>query len=270
MFFLASKIFWAIAAPLNLLWILILIGLIYGFIRRSRPNKILSFSLVAFLILGALPIGYNLVVLIERQYQRPMPMPDKVDGIIVLGGGFNAELSHMTGMMVANGDINRVVDFIDLAQKYPKAKLVYSGGSGRLLHQDKGESPIAAAYLKLSAIDESRVIYEGASRNTFENIINTKKMVLPQNGEVWILVTSKFHIPRAMGIFEKQGWKVIPYPSSPMTTGEYRILPLGFDVSQNFKLLHMGLREIFGCVIYYIWGKSAFVLPLSPLKSKES
>lgn len=270
MFFLASKIFWILAAPLNFLWILILIGLVYGIIKHHQINKILFVALWAFIILGALPVGYNLVVLIERQYQRPVTMPDNVDGIMVLGGGFNAELSHMTGMMVANNDINRVVDFVDLAQKYPEAKLVYSGGSGRIFHQGKGESPIAAAYLRLSALDEGRVVYEEASRNTYENIVNTKKMVAPQKGEVWIVVTSKFHIPRTMGIFKKQEWDVTPYPSSPITTGEYRILPVGFNVSANFKLLDTGLREVFGCVIYYIFGKSAFVLPLSPLKSEES
>ena len=270
MFFYLSKIFWAVASPLNFIWILCLFSLIYALIKRQKINKASLIAIYSFLILGFFPVGPNIIVLLERQYERPAVMPDKADGIIVLGGGFNAERGHITGMMTANSGINRAIDFVDLAMKYPKAKLVYSGGSGTIFHQDKGETAIAEKFLKLTAIDKGRVIYEHKSRNSFENVKNSKKLVKPSRDEQWIVVTSMFHMPRVMGVFKAQEWDVLPYPSSPLTVGEYRILPHGLEVEHNFMLLTKGVKELIGGVIYYFSGKSAFILPFSPLKSLES
>lgn len=268
MFFLLSKLFWVIISPLNFVWIVIFIGFVYGLVtKRQQINTLLMAGVFLFLTLGILPVGYNLMVFLERQYDRPARLPDKVDGIIVLGGGFNAELAHQTGMMVANGEINRVIDFVALGQKYPKAKLVYSGGTGKVFYQELGESPIAKEFLKLTAIDEGRVIYEEKSRNTYENIMNSKEVVKPMAGEVWVVVTAFSHMPRAMGIMKKLDWPAIAYPSSPKTLRQYRWLPAGLDVSNNFYLLGNAIKEGIGSVVYYFSGKSAFLLPLSSLDS---
>ncbi len=270
MFFYVSKIFWTLAKPLNFIWLLILLGLVYQCIKNKQwPNKMLSFGMLLFLFLGVTPVGYNMLVFLETRYERPSVMPTKVDGIIVLGGGINAEMSHMTDMLVANADVTRVSEFVGLGKKYPTAKMVYSGGSGRIFHQDKGESAIAAQFLQLSAIDEGRIIYERKSRNTHENVKNSKEIVKPQEGEVWMMVTSMFHTPRSVGIFDKQGWEVVPYPSSPKTTGQYTVMP-SFDVNLNFKLLSIAVREYIGCIVYYFSGKSTFLFGRSALKSHES
>jgi Uncharacterized conserved protein len=61
-------------------------------------------------------------------------------------------------------------------------------------------------------IDTSRVTFERESRNTFENVVNARALVHPAPGEIWVLVTSAFHMPRSVGLFRGQGWEVVPYP----------------------------------------------------------
>ena len=57
-----------------------------------------------------------------------------------------------------------------------------------------------------------RIHYEDQSRNTAENAVLTKRVVKPSDGGQWIVITSAFHMPRAIGTFRKAGWQAIPYP----------------------------------------------------------
>lgn len=270
MFFYLSKIFWMVAAPLSLIWFLLVIGFALRPWKSTLSNKILIGTAGIFLFFGAFPVGYNAMVMLESQYARPTVMPTQVDGIIVLGGAFNATLSEKTGMVSANGNVNRMIDFIDLSRRYPTAKAVFAGGTGSPYNQDYKEADAAAKFMEILGFDTSRVIFERNSRNTYENITFAKNMVEPKQGEKWIVVTSSSHMPRALGIFEKQGWDVIPYPSSPKTDGEYQFMPNPFGVIGNFFMTGMAMKEVIGGAIYYFTGKSAFLLPLHSLNSKES
>lgn len=256
------------ASPLNFLWILILLGSVLHLFKQGKINRLLALGLVLFLTLGVLPVGHNLMAFLERQYQRPVPMPSHVDGIIVLGGGFDTVRRGQTGMMAANNSVTRVMDFVALAQKYPKAKLVFSGGSGNILYKGKiKEADSAAEFFELTDIRHRAVLYERESRNTFENVKNTKVLISPQKGEIWIVVTSASHIPRTMGVFAEQGWDVLPYPSGPKTDLKYKLIPSEFNVERSFSLLTSAIKEFIGSAIYYFSGKSAFLLPVSSLKS---
>lgn len=259
-----------IATPLSFLWLLILIGLCIRPWYRRVSSKLLIVSGIFFVILGALPVGYNMVVLLERQYARPDLMPKQVDGIIVLGGAFNSTLSEKTGMISANGNINRMIDFADLSRKYPRAKLVFSGGSGSLGKPDRKEADDAEAFMKMVGMNTRRVTFERNSRNTYENVKYSKEIVNSKKGETWLLVTSSFHMPRSVGVFKHFDWPVIPYPSGPKTDGKYKLWPTPFGVPNSFFMLGKATKEIIGAAIYYFSGKSAFLLPLSPLDSANN
>jgi uncharacterized SAM-binding protein YcdF (DUF218 family) len=61
-------------------------------------------------------------------------------------------------------------------------------------------------------IPPARILLEERSRSTHENAVYTKELFRPAPGEVWVLVTSAYHMPRSMGAFAAAGWHVIPYP----------------------------------------------------------
>lgn len=268
MFFAASKIFWSLAAPLNALCLL---GLL-GFIIRTKwdllGQRILNTALILILVLGILPIGPLLITWLERQYPTPAELPDKIDGIIVLGGAFEAYLTAKTGHIVSNDQLDRALCFTYLAKQNPNAKLVYSGGAGDIMNPEAMEGEDARKFFKLVGLDNREILYEEKSRNTYENVLYSMELTKPKNAENWIVTTSAYHMPRTMGIFKQFGWNVTPYQCDPKTDGTYdqfRRLP---NVTGNFHMLNLAVKEIIGGIVYRLTGKSAFILPPASDKVK--
>ena len=82
-----------------------------------------------------------------------------------------------------------------------------------------------------------RVTAEEQSRNTVENAVFSKLLAMPQAGERWRLVTSAFHMPRAMGTFRQAGFPVEAYPVDWRTRGTEDMLrpfpTLAYGFAQN-------------------------------------
>lgn len=258
---MASKIAWALIQPLNALCLLALTGLAARAVWPREGQAMMNFALILILFFGVVPVGPLALTWLERQYPAPRTLPEKIDGVIVLGGGFESYLTQTSGHVVANDNVDRVFCFIEIAKKHPQAKLVFSGGSGDILHPDAMESLDARLFFHLAGLDGAHILYETQSRNTYENATFTKDMVKPQAGENWVLVTSAYHMPRAVGIFEKLDWKIIPYSCDPRTDGSYSIGGALPNVSGNFSALNIAVREIVGLIVYNLSGKSAFIIP---------
>ena len=139
---------------------------------------------------------------LEERFQRP-PLPDKVAGIIVLGGGFEGAINLARGGYDMNSGGDRFLEAAVLARRYPQAKIVVSGGTGTLVLDGEGDADTAPKLFEALGIPASRLILEKESRNTYENVENIRKLVTPGEDETWLLVTSAFHMPRSMGLFRK-------------------------------------------------------------------
>ncbi len=255
--------------PLNALCFLALIGFGLRFWRKSCGERLLGIALAGILFFGIIPVGPAMLSWLEHYYSVPQKLPERVNGIIVLGGMFDGHLSKERGQIAANDNIERMICFTDLAKKYPGARKVFSGGSGDINYPDDKESAVAEAYLKEYNLDNDSVFYDMDSRNTYENAVFSKELVNPAAGQNWILITSAFHMPRSVGIFEKQDWKVIPYPCDFKTDGTWDFLWTAPNITWNFAALNIVVKELIGSVVYYFTGKSAFILPPSPLPSKD-
>lgn len=261
MFFALSKIFWTLAQPLNALCLLALIGVVVRFFRARAGQGIMMTALAGILFFGLAPVGPWALTWLERQYPTPQTLPARIDGVIVLGGAFEAYLTQKTGQIVANGDIERMLCFVDIAKAHPESKLVFSGGSGDILNPDARESEDAKKFFELAGLQGREILYETKSRNTFENAAYTKEMMTPEQGQVWVVVTSAFHMPRTMGIFGAVGWPVIPYQCDPKTDGTYGFFNRLPNATANFSALNIAIKEMIGLLVYYATGKSAFILP---------
>ena len=110
-----------------------------------------------------------------------------------------------------NGSIERLTESIQLLKKYPTAKIIFSGGSGSLQNPDLTHAYVAKKFYIQQQIDVNKIIFESKSRNTFENIFYSKEIANPQPNENWILVTTAFHMTRALNVAEKLNWEFIPY-----------------------------------------------------------
>lgn len=206
------------------------------------------------------------MVWLETRYEAPSLK--NIDGIIVLGGTFASYRTDRTGQISINNNIERMTEFVKLGRENPSAKMIFTGGSGDMLHPERKEAGDAKKFLQFMNFPLHRVTFEENSRNTHENAIFSRDIVKPREGEKWVLITSAAHMPRSMAVFFKAGWDVIPYPVDYETDLTYRFWPDLSGVSGNFLMLDRALKEIAGVVIYALTGKCTFPYPPAPIDSR--
>jgi uncharacterized SAM-binding protein YcdF (DUF218 family) len=262
-FYYISKIGWFFATPSNLLLSLILLGLILALLPQLRTFGIgmaLAFTL-ATMALGLLPVANYVLMPLEERFPPFHDDGGAVDGIILLGGSVEASESVARGSLVTNESSERVLDTIQLARRYPQARILISGGGGTVFGDGTAEAPIIAGFFKSIGIDEARIIVEDRSRTTYENAVFSRDLAKPREGERWFLVTSAWHMPRSVGVFEKAGFPVVPYPVDYRTGGSLtRQRPFAF-VSDGLRRLDVGAKEWAGLIGYYATGRTAAVFP---------
>jgi uncharacterized SAM-binding protein YcdF (DUF218 family) len=262
-FYYVSKIAWFFATPSNLLVSLILLGLLLAVFRRLRSFGIglsLVFTL-ATIALGLLPIASYILLPLEERFPPFRHDGRPVDGIILLGGSVEAADSASRGSIVANESAERVLDTIQLAHRYANARILISGGGGTVFGNGAAEAPVIAAYFKSIGIDPARMLVEDRSRTTAENATFSRELAQPREGERWLLVTSAWHMPRAVGVFEKAEFPVVPYPVDFRTaggTGTHR--PFAF-ISEGLRRLDIGTKEWAGLIAYYASGRTTRLFP---------
>lgn len=259
MTFFASKLFWWTANPANILLALLCIGCVALWTGRRR----LGLSCVALVTLVGLtvtflPVGSWLLLPLENRF-RATTLPAKVDGIIVLGGSINPVLSAERAQPVVTDSAERLFAFLELARRYPSAKLLFTGGSASVLEGGAREADVARTIFAGVGLDLSRVRFERDSRNTYENAVDSKRLVAPQPGETWVLITSAYHMPRSVGCFRQQGWAVIPYPVDYGTAPDGD--PPTFSLLDGLNGVHWALREWIGLAFYYVAGRTDALFP---------
>lgn len=259
--FVASKLLWFLTSPDNLLLLLAASGAVLLWTRWRRWGRLcVGLALAGLLIMAVLPVGHALMRPLEERFPRPLELPAEVEGIIVLGGYQNQLVFDGRGWPELTAAADRLVAFVDLARRYPDARLVVSGGSGMLLRHDLKESDVTRAALARLGFDDSRVIYEEASRTTHENAAASKALVRPSRDGLWLLVTSGWHMPRAVGVFRAQGWRVLPYPVDYRTTpGQAWGFP--FQTGQRLTLVSAAMHEWLGLAVYRLTGRSDALFP---------
>lgn len=255
MFFYLSKIFWFFIQPLNLTIFLLLAGLLAAMIGRRRLAA--TGSVLAFLILALsawTSLGAMMLNPLEERFARP-PLPERVDGIVVLGGGFEGAINLVRGGYELNSGGDRMVETAILARRFPTAKVVVSGGTGELFLDGEGDAATAPRLLTALGVTADRLILENKSRNTYENAVFTKELVTPMPGETWLLVTSAFHMPRAKALFDKAGFATIPWPVDYRTTGREGIGLFRDNPADSLQATTMAIREWIGLLAYWLSGR---------------
>ena len=199
MFFYLSKIFWFLIQPLDFALFLLVAGLLAALLGRRRLAAVSNLFAVLILALSAwTSIGAAMLNPLEERFQRPA-LPQHVDGIVVLGGGFEGAINLVRGGYELNSGGDRFVETAILARKFPDAKVLVSGGTGTVMLDGEGDADTAVRFLAAFGIPRERLILENKSRNTAENAEFSYQLANPEPGETWLLVTSAFHMPRSVG-----------------------------------------------------------------------
>ncbi|MDG6774737.1 YdcF family protein [Thiomicrorhabdus sp. ZW0627] len=258
LFFLFSKIAWAFLSPGNLFVIALILGTLYLINNHVRAAKkiLVPTALISFFTM-AYPVGDFLMNPLESRFSKPESMPKDIDGIIILGGGedLKRSLSWNVAELGLGGD--RYIAAAKLAAQYPKAPVIFTGGSGSVQLQDTkdDEGSIAKQILTTIGIDEKRLVIESSSRNTYENFLYTQPK-LPKPDGTYLLVTSAFHMPRSVGIARQLGINVIPYPVDYRSNSS-DLRQWDFDLFDHLKALEPAVKEWIGLTVYYWTDKTS-------------
>jgi len=257
-FFYISKIAWRLVRPDSLLVILCcLLWLSLAFKRYRLATWLGSIVTLCVLIIAFFPLGAWLAAPIEKTFPNQVTLPARVDGIIVLGGSIDAYRSHSWQSVELGPSAEREFAFLSLAKRFPEAKLVFTGGTGSVLHQEYKEATYAKQLYQQQGLSLSRVIFEDQSRNTYENAVNSHALVKPKPGEYWVLVTSALHMKRSMGVFCQVGWPVKPYPVDHLAHKNPISKFFVLDFAANLYKFRWVLREYLGLWVYQLTGKTA-------------
>ncbi len=261
MFFALSKILWWFAAPANLLFLLLAAGVLLLWTRWRRLGRgMATLAVLLIATVTVLPVGSWATRQLEDRFPAVTTLPARVDGIVVLGGAVNPWLTVERGQVALSDNGDRLTEFAGLTRRYPEARLVFTGGTGSLTRQDLKEADMLAPLWRQIGLDEGRILYENQSRNTHENAVLTLPLAKPQPGETWLLVTSAFHMPRAVGCFREAGWTILPYPVDYKTGSSF-----AFDLSLNpagrLASLDAAVHEWLGLIFYRLTGKTDSLFP---------
>lgn len=260
MLFVLSKLFWYVAAPGNLCVLLILAGTgLLAVTRRRRGFRLVLAGGLGLAIIAATPISAWLISPLENRFPQPS-LPDRVDGIIVLGGSVNAYISESRGRPSVRDAAERLFAAGELARRYPDARVIVSGGEAAIVPTGHLEAVVMRDVLVSQGISASRIEMESASRNTYENAVETKRLAQPKTGETWILITSAWHMPRSVGCFHGLGWTVLPYPVDFQTT---RIpgRQATFQLRHELERFDTATREWAGLAVYAALGRTDRLFP---------
>lgn len=229
--------------------------------RRWRLGRLLiSIAMLGLAVLVFLPVEPALTGMLEDRFPQSPPLPEHIDGIIILGGMVRPSISHARGRPTFNDAAERLIEGEHLAHEHPEAKVLFTGGSANPWDPTLRESDFAAKSLIEMGVDPSRLIIEDRSRNTYENAIFSK-LLAPDGGQgSWILVTSAIHLPRSVGVFRQAGWNIIPWPCNYLTGGEPEWA--NEDVALlRLYFLSRTAHEMVGMIYYRLRGWSGSLFP---------
>lgn len=240
-------------------WALVLMALALFGLWRSR-RKLAGVSLMILFIgtlaLTVFPLGDLLLHPLEAQHSARPDLP-QIDGIIVLGGAEQTGAYRSWGGPQLNEAGERLIEGAMLAVQHPQARLVFTGGSASVGRSEDTTDPskmVREMWMALG-IAPDRISLEQNSRNTAENASLTRDLIQPKPGEVWVLVTSAFHMPRAHETFVRNGWEGIVAWPVDFRSGDLAGLRGIWRLDRNLLGVNLALKEYLGSFVYWMTGK---------------
>ena len=257
LFFIASKTVGMVARVETWFIGLLLLAVLAGWLGRARLARGLTVTtLLLVLALTAFPLASPLLASLERQFPPTPALPDRVDGIIVLGGAEDTNVFANWGLIGMNEGGERLTAGAELARRFPDAKLIFTGGSASVIYSDAHTLPsLMTQSLWLSlGVPQAQIMLEDRSRNTSENAIFTRDLVQPKDGQVWILVTSAWHMPRSIETFQRNGWTgLVAWPVDYRSGDD--MFRLEWRLDDHLQGANVALKEYLGLLAYRIAGK---------------
>lgn len=229
--FIIKKMISVLLMPWSVGVIVAVVALVFLYRNRvEKAKKYLIFSIVWSLFVSWSPFGNLMLVPLESRYSKLQEIPN-VEYILLLGGDRR----------------KRAWEALRLYHKIPNVKIITSGYS---LHDSLSDAEKTADLLIEVGIPKDRIRMQESAKTTFEEAKEMKKLV---GEKPFILITSAYHLPRAMMVFKKEGLHPIPAPTDfnhPNESGIFSTLQ-GKELQKTERAWH----EYLGMLVYWMQGK---------------
>ncbi|MDX1958541.1 MAG: YdcF family protein [Leptospiraceae bacterium] len=250
MFFFFSKILTIFIFPLPFC---ILLGVILSLTIKGKRKIVYLTPFMLLWLASSFPVSQFLARSLESEFP-PIEIEtlDSADVIVVLGGMINPMSYHETRVELLSS-AERLTDTIRIYNLKKSNKILFTGGSGILFHDEVNEADYAKKFLIQMGVREEDIILEKQSRNTKENASLSKPILEKIGAKKIILITSAFHMKRSKEIFDKLGLEVKFFPT------DYRALKthLNWDTAipsvGSLETTTICLKEWIGIIAYRVF-----------------
>ena len=255
--FIAAKLLQFATQPLA--WVaLLLLGALLGMHWRRRWGPRLGWAaLLVLLLQGWEPLPDALIRQLEARHPEvaaSAPLAGYA-GVVVLGGALEpAYVWQGHSQPALNEAAERMTAALPLLQQTPGLRLLFTGGDGELFAGSLTEAQRAARFFARMGIAPERLLLESASRTTYENAVFSARLPGVDPQRPWLLLTSAWHMPRAMASFQKAGWNVTPYPVDFRTGGTTPWTE--YSLAEGARKWHLLLHELVGLLTYRLTGRA--------------
>jgi uncharacterized SAM-binding protein YcdF (DUF218 family) len=251
MFFTFSKLFAFVITPL--MWIITLLFFSLFSKDEKRRKKCLRWALGLTLFFSNSFIFDECIRLWEIPATHYEDIKQYNVGIVL--GGMSSYDPEMQRAQFFRG-VDRLLQAIELYKRGTIKKIIFTGGSGSILHPDMKEGVYITRYLDIFGVPEKDFLIESESKNTRENAILTRQLLDQQHIKgSYLLITSASHMRRSLACFRKVGIEVTPY-STDRYAGprkfefDHLIIP-AVSTMNDWNTL---LKELVGFTVYKIMG----------------
>jgi len=212
--FLLKKVVAPLLFPLTVCMLLLAVGLaLLWFTRRQRAARtILAFAFTALVVLTYGWISDPLLRSLEQTYQVPDSAAlARAKWVVVLGGGTSSDSSLPLTARASSATLPRLVEGVRLQRQVPGSRLLLSGAA---VFGATSDAESMAAIAGALGVQPRDIVLDDRSQDTESQAVNVAVMV---KGEPCLVVTSAYHLPRAISLFTKAGVDAIPAPAQYLT-----------------------------------------------------
>jgi len=251
-----SKILPVFVLPLGAMFCLFLIAIV---LLLSQRQKFAIFCLcggIGYLWIASLPVAAETFCASLEKTFSSVAIQDAPQSavIVVLGGILGQPLPPRTESDLS-GAADRILTAARLYRAGKAKKIIVAAGNLPWLSTVHPEAVLIKKLLLEWGVPDCAIILDTMSRNSHENVINTKRLLDQYSLNSVLLVTSAAHMPRAFALFSKAGVKVFPMPTDYQVVVSNRMTVFDWlPTAEALSLTSMVIRERLGMWVYRMRG----------------
>jgi len=257
---LGDWVFWSnwlpqLVYPLNLSLFLSLLALFLIWKDRQCFAKLLLSAAIVVVLIFSSPLSLMLYHHHETIHRSgPISNSPQADAIVVLSGDVGIPVPPRQHSQIGG---NRLLHAFRLFKAQKAPLIIISGGNVFEKDNVESEAQYSLRILQEWGIAQENILVETGSRNTFENAVNTKKLLQTHRISRILLVTDALHMSRAFSTFQHAGIEVVASPSG-YSVAEYSRPALlhWWPKVENLMIAKRVIREKIGIFVYRFRGWS--------------